>query len=32
MTASTNAELARMLVQYLGSAPSRKLFVAAGVE
>jgi hypothetical protein len=32
MTGSTNAELARTLVQYLGSAPTKKLFVAAGVE
>ena len=32
MTASSNAELARTFVQYLGSAQSRKLFVAAGVE
>jgi molybdate transport system substrate-binding protein len=32
MTASMNAELARSLAQYLGSAQSKKLFVAAGVE
>jgi molybdate transport system substrate-binding protein len=32
MTGSTNVELARTLVQYLGSAPSKKLFAAAGVE
>jgi molybdate transport system substrate-binding protein len=32
MTASTNPERARSLVQYLGSAQSKKLFVAAGVE
>lgn len=32
MTGSTNAELARTFVQYLGSPPTKKLFVAAGIE
>ena len=32
MTGGANAEAARKLVKFLGSADGKKLFVAAGIE
>jgi len=32
MTAAANAELARVLVRYLGSPESKALFVRAGID